>query len=237
MLFETYKAENGDNPPEMKKTRLVYVTPPMVSLERYIQKLENIYTKNISAADNNIGNMYTSYRILKRLFRDPDDKDFKNGLSKDMIVGRINGIRSGSSNPDYLVGNGTRLSDMIYDVLNPIVEAEMSGDMRKFSKILNRKEARNMNTMLFALLAKDAADMPNIINERPSVLNKLNNDYISRLDETLKKKALKGVFIFPKLKFKDGENVVDTGSISIRNTGTDVDKDYHCLAEWRCQSL
>lgn len=229
MLFETYKAENGDNPPEMKKTRLVYVTPPVVSLERYIQKLENIYTKNISAADNNIGNMYTSYRILKRLFRDPDDKDFKNGLSKDMIVSRINGIRGGSSNPDYLVGNGARLSDMIYDVLSPIVEAEMSGDMRKFSKILNRNEARNMNTMLFALLAKDAADMPNIINERPSVLNKLNSDYISRLDETLKEEGFKGVFIFPKLKFKDGENVVDTGSISIRNTGMDVDMDYSLL--------
>ena len=229
MLFETYKAENGDNPPEMKKTRLVYVTPPMVSLERYIQKLENIYTKNISAADNNVGNMYTSYRILKRLFRDPDDKDFKNGLSKDMIVSRINEIRAGSSNPDYLVGDGTKLSDMIYDVLNPIVEAEMSGDMRKFSKILNRQEARNMNTMLFALLAKDAADMPNIINERPSVLNKLNSDYISRLDKTLKEEGFKGVFIFPKLKFKDGENVVDTGSISIRNTGTDVDMDYSLL--------
>lgn len=229
MLFETYKAENGDNPPEMKKTRLVYVTPPMVSLERYIQKLENIYTKNISAADNNIGNMYTSYRILKRLFRDPDDKDFKNGLSKDMIVRRINEVRGGSSNPDYPVSSGIRLSDMIYDVLSPIVEAETSGDIRKFSKILNRKEARNVNTMLFALLAKDAADMPNIINERPSVLNKLNSDYISRLDETLKEEGFKGVFIFPKLKFRDGENVVDTGSISISNTGTDVDMDYSLL--------
>lgn len=69
--LEDYYFKQLQDPNIQKKVKLIYLVPPKASVGDFFSNLLNIMSKNKSAIKN-IGNDFTSYRILKILFAQPN---------------------------------------------------------------------------------------------------------------------------------------------------------------------
>lgn len=200
-LYDLYISEIDNDVPK-KTTSLVYVVPPRVSFSDYMGKLKNILSGSMTSTDRVIGNSFTSYRILSKLFVD-DGSDLGVENIK-TVIGRI-----GASDLKLNVNNqDTTLSQYIYDTLSKIGDVD-SDNVSLRNMLIDNNMNRSLNGILFMLATKVNAD---------STIGDIDSTVADNISNELSSKGFKGVFLFPKINRKsDGVSTVILDNDGVSN--------------------
>ncbi len=95
-----YFIKQSTDPDTPKKVQLMYVMPPKASIDKYIENIKNIFSKQGNV--KRIGTLFTSYKLMKELMK---DNSFRQYLSQRMpnIVAKIDqAIQEIDSLPDNI---------------------------------------------------------------------------------------------------------------------------------------
>lgn len=186
-LLEIYKDE-VDSGKNIMTTKIIYPTPPSVSFETYMNKLFNIVkTKGVNNFDKIIGNPFTAYNILKRVFSTNGKADNVKIDNKN-VLNVLNHIGVSNLNMSDEFGRNISLSEFITETMNNLINAKDGKELKNM--LINNKINSRLNMILLFMTADYGSN---------SKFTNLNIDNISKISDILKSTGMNGVFMFPKM--------------------------------------
>lgn len=214
-LLDVYKNE-VDSGKKVMTTKIIYPTPPSVSFREYINKLFNIIsTKGINDFDRIIGNPFTAYNILKRIFS-TNNKSYDSNpvnINNENVIDVLNHIGISNLSMSDEFGRNIKFDEFIVETMNKLSNAKDGKELKDM--LINKNMNRSLNMILLFMTADYGSN---------SKFTGLNEKNISEIDNILKSTGMNGVFLYPKMSERRSTGIKDVYILKMDTQSNDYSR-------------